>query len=320
MAAVLCVVLVAWMPVDAGAQERRVVVVGDSIILGAEAPMTAAFAQRGWAVTFDAAVSRSTGAGLQAIESHRAELSDSLVVSLGANDAGSPAAFRQRVQAILDATVAVPHVYWVTLREVRDYYAPANQIVRELAAGRSNVTVLDWHGATAGAADLTAGDGLHLNGAGAARMTQLVTEAVVSGVVLPAAPPQAAAAPAPGPVAESAPPSPEPAPTTVAPATSAPSATSPSTTGSSDDGAISAARRSGPDEERAAAPVADIGSDRGIGGPVILVAGLLLVGLLVIGAAMGGRWLALRQSRRVPLRSSELPPVPGEVQEPSRPR
>ncbi len=223
VAVALWVASIAVLPGDAGAQQRRVVVVGDSIILGAQAPLTAAFAQRGWAVTFDAAVSRSTGAGLQAIESHRPELTDSLVVSLGANDAGSPSAFRQRVQSILDTTAGVPHVYWVTVREVRDYYAPANQIVRELAAGRPNVTVLDWHGATVGATDLTSGDGLHLNGAGAGRMTQMVIDAVVAGSAMPAAapalPPPVPDAPAP--VADVPPVAPEPPPTTAAPTTSA---------------------------------------------------------------------------------------------------
>lgn len=225
VALVLAAVLLAPVVVLVGsggavtAQPRRVVVVGDSVILGAQGPMTSAFGARGWEVTFDAAVSRSTSAGLDAIESHRPLLTDSLVVSLGANDAGNTAAFRERVRAILDATASVPRVYWVTIREVRDYYGPANQAVRDVAAGRPNVTVLDWHAATAGATDLTAGDGLHLNGAGAARMTQLVTDAVVTGAV-PAAPPS--------PPPTSPPPTPAP-PTTAAPTTVPPSTVPPST-------------------------------------------------------------------------------------------
>lgn len=205
-------------PAEVGAQERRVVVVGDSIILGAEGPMVADFRNRGWGITFDAAVSRSTSAALAAVESHRAELTDSLVLSIGANDAGNTAAFRQRVAAILDATAGVPHVYVLTIREVRDYYGPANQAIRDVAAGRPNVTVVDWHAATAGDTSLTAGDGLHLNGAGAARMTQLVADAVVAGVVAPAVPPPP-------------PPTEPPPPTTVAPPpTAAPSTVAPSTT------------------------------------------------------------------------------------------
>ena len=44
-------------PGTAGAQQRRVVVVGDSVILGAEGPITSSFGGRGWAVTFDASTS-----------------------------------------------------------------------------------------------------------------------------------------------------------------------------------------------------------------------------------------------------------------------
>ena len=44
----------------AGAQERRVVVIGDSIILGAESALVGAFQGAGWQISFDAAVSRST--------------------------------------------------------------------------------------------------------------------------------------------------------------------------------------------------------------------------------------------------------------------
>jgi lysophospholipase L1-like esterase len=201
-------------PGAVGAQQRRVVVVGDSVILGARAPMTEAFLDRGWDVTFDAAVSRSTAEGFAAIESHRPVLTDTLVVSLGANDAGDTSTFRRRAQAILDATAGVPHVVWVTIREVRGYYGPANQAVREVAAGRPNVTVLDWHAATAGATDLTAGDGLHLNGAGATRMTQLVIDAVIARTT----------------VATPAPPPPTTAPTTTAPTTTAPTTTAPTTT------------------------------------------------------------------------------------------
>jgi lysophospholipase L1-like esterase len=224
-AAVLAPVSALAGPGDVDAQQRRVVVVGDSVILGAQGPMTAAFAARGWEVTFDAAVSRSTSAGLDAVESHRPLLTDSLVVSLGANDAGNTAAFRERVRAILDAAASVPRVYWVTIREVRDYYGPANQAVRDVAAGRPNVTVLDWHAATAGATDLTAGDGLHLNGAGAARMTQLVTDAVVTG-----SPPAAAPPPPPTSLPPTTAPPTTPSPTTVPPTTAPPPTTTPPTT------------------------------------------------------------------------------------------
>ncbi|KLR62676.1 lysophospholipase L1-like esterase [Actinobacteria bacterium IMCC26207] len=216
-----------------GAQQRSVVVVGDSIILGAQTPMVAAFSNAGWGINFDAAVSRSTSAGAAAIDSHWMELTDSLVINLGANDAGNTAAYRQKVEQILTSTAGVPHVYWLTIREVRDYYPAANQAVREVAAGHPNVTVLDWNAATAGSTGLTAGDGLHLTNAGAAAMTDLVAGAVVNSVL-----PQAGAVPAPISPPVTAPPAtlpPETVPVTTlppetVPVTTVPPATVPPTT------------------------------------------------------------------------------------------
>lgn len=266
----------------ATAQQRRVVVVGDSIVLGAQGPMVAGFAGRGWDITFDATVSRSTTDALTAVESHRPMLSDSVVLSFGANDSGNPAAFRQRVDQLLDAVAGVPHVYWLTIREVRDYYGPANQVLRDAAAARPNVTVVDWHAASAGRTDLTASDGLHLSGAGAAAMSDLVLRAVVDGAAPapavpvtepPPPPPPATVAPPPEPTAP-APPSTVPsttAATTTAPTTMAPTTTVPPTT----------AVRAGAVEE-----AADTGLPGGLEG--IRALGLTLgAAVLVVLAALG---------------------------------
>lgn len=260
-----------------GAQQRRVVVVGDSVILGAQSTMVPAFAGRGWQVTFDAAVNRSSAAALDAVEAHRGELTDSLVLSVGANDAGNTGAFAQRVAAILDATATVPHVYVLTIREVRDYYRPANQAIRDVAAGRPNVTVLDWHAATAGDASLTASDGLHLNGAGAARMTQLVTDAVVAGTVPgAAAPPPPTAAPT-TPAPTTAPPT-TPAPTTAAPTTTAPTSTAPTTA------APTTGRAPSTEERVAEDALFDVGALWTVGGGVALVVAVLaLAGVVLAG-------------------------------------
>lgn len=315
----------AVVPPPAAAQQRRVVVVGDSVILGAKAQLTSSLAGMGWAVTFDAAVSRSTAAGLDAIESHRGELTDSLVVSLGANDAGNTASFRQKVKAILDATANVPHVYWVTIREVRDYYGPANQAVREVAAGRPNVTVVDWHAATLGRTDLTASDGLHLNGAGADRMARVVTDAVVLGALPVAAvpAPQPPAPPETAPPLTQAPP-PEP-PTTAAPGTTipdatqttehapvetAPSAASAPTGTSSSRGGVDEAAAVKRSSARSSGATASDGSPSG-----------LLIAARVTGLATGSSLLALALGglvvAAVAVRRSGAPPPP--VQSPTHP-
>ncbi len=325
-AAVVVVVLFAaqLQSTPAAAQQRRVVVVGDSVILGARNQISSSFGAGGWAVTFDAAVSRSTSAGLAAIESHRAELTDSLVVSLGANDAGNTASYRQKVKSILDSTATVPHVYWVTIREVRDYYGPANQAVREVAAGRPNVTIIDWNAATLGTTDLTASDGLHLNAAGADRMARIVTDSVMLGAlpVVATTAPQPTAPPDTDPpsteVPTTMPATTEPVATTVPPATQEPAASQEGATDTTD-GAASAPI-SGAREEQALERTASSGvPGRGAGDSTPgLVVAAQVVGTAVLvsmaALALAGLVLAMVVLRRSgaaqpPLQSPTHPAV-----------
>lgn len=275
----------------AGAQQRHVVVVGDSVILGAQSAMVGAFNGAGWSISFDAAVNRSTAAGAAAIDGHAMELTDTLVINLGANDAGNTGAYRQRIEQIFAATASVPHVYWLTIREVRDYYPAANQTLREAAAAHPNVTVLDWHGVTVGRTDLTSSDGLHLNGAGAAAMTDLVTGAAFNGVVpAPAAPAPAATLPPQTAPPETAPPvtdAPTTVPTTLAIETTttlAPTTTSTAPTTTTASGRVDRAVTQ--DAALAAEQVNDDGNvvSRTLGGGVAVVVVLLALG----GAALGG--------------------------------
>ena len=306
---VLGAVCLTWAA-PSGAQQRSVVVVGDSVILGAQGPMVAAFSNAGWGINFDAAVSRSTSAGAAAIDSHWMELTDSLVINLGANDAGNTAAYRQKVEQILSSTAGVPHVYWLTIREVRDYYPAANQAVREVAAGHPNVTVLDWNAATAGSTGLTARDGLHLTGSGAAAMTDLVFGAVVNSVV-----PQIAPAPGPTPPPETVPPAttppattpPETAPPTSLPATTVTPTTLPetatslpqSTTSSTVLAAVLPKSASGgkPMERALDSGGVDVGSALGwtLGGAFALV-----VVLLALGGAALGSWALVGAGAKLP--------------------
>jgi lysophospholipase L1-like esterase len=303
---VLGAVCLSWAA-PSSAQQRSVVVVGDSIILGAQGPMVAAFSNAGWGINFDAAVSRSTSAGAAAIDAHWMELTDSLVINLGANDAGNTASYRQKVEQILTSTAGVPHVYWLTIREVRDYYPAANQAVREVAAGHPNVTVLDWNAATAGSTGLTSSDGLHLTGSGAAAMTDLVIGAVVNSVVPQIAPPPAPAATAPP---ETVPPvttPPETAPPTSPPATTLTTTTLATTTTSLQQSTTSSTRlgavlpQSAPGGKRMERALAsggvDVGSALGwtLGGGFALV-----VVLLALGGAALGSWALIGAGAKQP--------------------
>lgn len=195
---------------EVSAQQRSVVVVSDSILTGAQAPLSAQLRRLGWSVTFDGEVSRSTIAGASVVSRHAGELTDSLVVSLGANDSGNPATFAQRVEAVMASAGTVPNVYWLTIREVRPYYGPANRVLRDAAARHQNLHLIDWNAASAGRNDLTVGDGLHLSGNGSTALASLVVGSLTGSVApTPAAPahgPQAGQrTPDPAPVADTVP-------------------------------------------------------------------------------------------------------------------
>lgn len=292
--AVVAGVLVGTLCAGAGpasAQPRRVVVVGDSIILGAQSAITETFHQIGWEVSFDAAVSRSTSAGAAAVAAHGPELTDTLVVSLGANDSGNTELFRRRVEEVLAAAGATPRILWLTIPEVRPYYGPANQVLRDAATTHPNLEVVEWHVAATNPG-MTSSDGLHLTPAGARAMAFLVMGAALSDrtatPLAPAPPPTEPPAPAPTePLPTEVPTAPpeEPAPETSAvPETSAPTTTE-------------AERRDGGRRREAPAPAlraerAADDSENGGGSDAWLRAGVVTLVLVVVGL------LALRSRGR----------------------
>lgn len=218
----------------ASAQPRRVVVVGDSIILGAQTAIAETFGQIGWELIFDADVSRSTAAGAAAVGAHAAELTDTLVVSLGANDSGNTDLFRRRVDDVLAAAGGTRRILWLTIPEVRPYYGPANQVLRDAAATHPNMRVVEWHVAATNPG-MTAADGLHLTPGGARAMAFLLMGAAVTEDPVPAlVPPPAEPTPTeqpPAPATEPPPTEPPPTePPPTMPTTAEPPTTVPSTT------------------------------------------------------------------------------------------
>ncbi|HPU39876.1 MAG TPA: hypothetical protein PLS63_09895, partial [Microthrixaceae bacterium] len=234
--------------------------------------------------------------------------------------------------------------YWITIRVVRPYYAPANQVLRDAAARHPNLTIVDWHAASAGRTGLTASDGLHLSPSGASELASLVAGAVMTGTPVVAAPQVAPVAGVPAPS-----PTPAPAP---------PGSTPPSDTAIPEPAVAVAvpAETPAPAPEPAVAPVGDataaiIGFDRAAfvepaGGA--LGAGWIVACLLVVAAggfalARRAPWMpyALRSSsvtvRSAAVTRSELraariagsqdrhpsaavvAPVPGDMERPEQP-
>ena len=153
----------------------RVLVLGDSVILGAASALPGALPGR--QVTMDAVVSRSTGATATAADTYGTDW-DVVVILIAHNDGGSPGVYQPPYRRMLDQFGPVPRVVLLTLHQVRPYYATVNQFIRDEAAGRRNVRVADWNAVNSANPSATGGDGLHLSTTGARLMAGLIADQV----------------------------------------------------------------------------------------------------------------------------------------------
>ena len=156
----------------------RVLVLGDSVMKGAEASVLASLPGR--EVVFDAEVNRSTGTGADIVAQRGGDW-DVVVVFLGHNDGGSPGVFQPAARRILDQLRDVPYVSWLSIHEVRPYYPGVNQFVAGLQQEYPNLHVGDWNAVANAHPEGVSGDGLHLNGTGADLMAGLVVDQVEAG-------------------------------------------------------------------------------------------------------------------------------------------
>ncbi len=156
-------------------RKPRLLVIGDSIILGTGDRIAQDLPA--WDVTFDAKESRSTAVGLDVLRAHGTDFT-TVVVELGANDSGTPSVFTPRVDALLAALRGVHRVLWLTIPEARPYYRQANAIIRTATGRYPNASVADWSGAIQ-PGDVV-DDGLHLTPKGYADMAAWVAKVVAS--------------------------------------------------------------------------------------------------------------------------------------------
>lgn len=154
----------------------RVLVLGDSVILGAQSAIPAALPGR--EVTEDAVVSRSTSATAAAAAGHGTDW-DVVVILVAHNDGGSPSAYQPGYRRMLDQFAGASRVVLLTLHEVRPYYGAVNAFLRSQVGARPNVSVVDWNAVANANPGATGGDGLHLTGSGARLMADLIAGQVV---------------------------------------------------------------------------------------------------------------------------------------------
>jgi hypothetical protein len=155
---------------------RPVYVIGDSVMLGAQAAVVAALAPVPASV--DAQESRSLLGSVSLLQQHRAEMGDVVVVALGTNDGTDPGEFAHRIDLAMGALQGVPHVLWVNQRQFAPGRAGMNEQLVAATARYPTLRVLDWN-ATVDANPAEVGpDGIHLTEQGKAAMAGLVATAV----------------------------------------------------------------------------------------------------------------------------------------------
>jgi len=145
------------------AEGNRVLVIGDSIFAATASryggEMCKALVPAGWRVAVEAEPNRFVGFGRKVVTQRLGEGWDAAVVFLGTNYTGGVENYKRDLAWILDEIHPRPTVL-LTTSLFREKQKEVNSAVFELAAARTNVTVLDWTAISAQPGVL-AGDRIH---------------------------------------------------------------------------------------------------------------------------------------------------------------
>jgi lysophospholipase L1-like esterase len=165
----------------AGPASGRLLVVGDSLAVGTEAPLARLLP--GWRIVTSAFTGRHGDDGVAEITS-RTGLPDVIVVSLGTNDDPSAtSAFAGQVESVLDAAGPSKCVIWANI--VRPPYAGVsyagyNRVLDRLSLSRPNLIVVDWAGIVRSQPGLLSSDGVHATPRGYAVRAQAIASAIAA--------------------------------------------------------------------------------------------------------------------------------------------
>jgi hypothetical protein len=192
--ALAAAVLVLLAVPAAGAKSQlRVTFVGDSVPASLDyVPSAKAAMQRGVSLRLDLKVCRRLVAescpyngkapttALEAVRSYGRSLGDVVIVDVGYNEDGR--GYQQGIDDVMRAALAqgAKAVVWVTLRETREVYHPANVAIRSAAKRWPQLLVADWNRYSAGKPWFRE-DGLHLTPAGADVLAGFLRRYVVEG-------------------------------------------------------------------------------------------------------------------------------------------
>ena len=151
---------------------KRVLVIGDSLTVGA---VSAGLGDgHPWRWTVSAETSRSTNRGIAIAQNRDIGAYDLVIVALGTNDyRDSAATYGTRIDNMMAALSPAPAVIWINVDAQTPHLAPAASGVNPaLASARgrhAKLTVADWNAYVRGVANMAAyraGDQIHYNSAG----------------------------------------------------------------------------------------------------------------------------------------------------------
>ena len=188
---VLCAVVVG--PVSAAATappvpapvDPRLLIIGDSVILGAKGWIAGLLWPRGWHVNQTSHESMHTWEAPRIIDANlqRGGIGDVVVVQLGTNDGISASELASYMETTMQHLAGVERVYWINMRQFRSWVPAANAVIAAAAAKWPNLRVIDWDARSTPDPSLVYADGYHLNGRGQAVMAQLIAETLDAYVI-----------------------------------------------------------------------------------------------------------------------------------------
>ena len=154
--------------------DRRLLVIGDSVLLGAQDALVARLGATGWQVTPVLAESLHTYDAPALVDANAAAIGDVVVVGLGTNDGQTPGQFAGWIDDLMGHLRTQRRVYWVNLPQFAEWVPAANAEIDAARTRWKNLRVIDWGTRAATDPGLRYADGIHLTSAGQAAMADLV--------------------------------------------------------------------------------------------------------------------------------------------------
>ncbi len=154
------------------ANRDQLLVVHDSVLLGARDEIEAAFA--GSRVDYVGFVGLSAGPAADIISERPGLVGDRVVIHLGTNYVESRSSFRTRLDRLMGLLVDVDHVLWLTASRYRPEIDEVNAEIRAAARRYPNLQIGEWGPLSDQNPSYTWTDGIHVPSAGAEAVAELI--------------------------------------------------------------------------------------------------------------------------------------------------